>query len=126
MDAAQARALSQTLLARPEQALDVLAREELGLNPDDLGSPWQAAGTSFVAFAAGAAVPLPFLAGAAGVRAIQAAVLVTLAALFGAGLVLSLFTGRAALRSGARMVLIGAAAGAVTYLLGRALGVAIG
>jgi len=127
VDAAQARVLSQTLLARPEQALDVLAREELGLNPDDLGSSWQAGGTSFVAFAAGAAVPLlPFLAGAAGFRAIQAAVVVTLAALFGAGLVLSLFTGRDALRSGARMVLIGAAAGAVTYLLGRALGVVIG
>src|SRR6185437_4912831 len=93
VDAAQARVLSQTLLARPEQALDVLAREELGLNPDDLGSSWQAGGTSFVAFAAGAAVPLlPFLAGAAGFRAIQAAVVVTLAALFGAGLVLSLFT----------------------------------
>ncbi len=89
--------------------------------------PGRAGGTSFVAFAAGAAVPLlPFLAGAAGFRAIQAAVVVTLAALFGAGLVLSLFTGRDALRSGARMVLIGAAAGALTYLLGRALGVVIG
>src|SRR5579863_9816910 len=60
----KARAVSQALLARPQAALDVLAREELGLNPDDLGSPWQAGSTSFVAFALGALVPLlPFLLG---------------------------------------------------------------
>ena len=58
----QARAVSRALLAHPAQALDVLAREELGLNPDDLGSPWRAALSSFVTFAVGAAVPLvPFL-----------------------------------------------------------------
>jgi len=71
MDLTRAREVSQALLARPQQALDVLAREELGLNPDDLGSPWRAASVSFVAFAAGAALPLiPFLAGLAGARAI--------------------------------------------------------
>ena len=123
----QARELSQALLAQPAQALDVLAREELGLNPDDLGSPWQAATASFIAFALGAAVPLvPFLSGLSGGRATVCAVLVTLIALFLVGLGLSLFTGRQALRSAVRMVLIGGGAGGVSFLVGRAVGVAIG
>ncbi len=123
----QAREVSRALLATPEAALDVLAREELGLNPDDLGSPWQAAGSSFVAFALGAAVPLvPFLGGLGATRAVLAAVVITLVALFAVGLGLSLFTGRDALRSALRMVLIGGGASAVSYLAGQAVGVAIG
>jgi VIT1/CCC1 family predicted Fe2+/Mn2+ transporter len=122
----QARQVSRALLTNPAAALDVLAREELGLNPDDLGSPWRAAGSSFVAFALGAAVPLiPFLGGFSGVRATAGAVAVTLVALFAVGLGLSLFTGRDALRSALRMVLIGGGAGTVSFLVGRAVGVAI-
>src|SRR6185437_11990245 len=68
---AQAREVSRALLAHPDQSLDVLSREELGLNPDDLGSPSGAAVASFLSFAAGAAVPLvPFLADMAGRRAL--------------------------------------------------------
>jgi VIT1/CCC1 family predicted Fe2+/Mn2+ transporter len=127
VELSQARAVSQALLANPQAALDVLAREELGLNPDDLGNPWQAAGVSFVAFALGALVPLlPYLAGLRGVRATLLAALVTLLTLFLVGLGLSLFTGRQALRGALRMVLIGGAAGAVSFLVGKALGVAIG
>ena len=123
----QAREVSRALLANPQQALEVLAREELGLNPDDLGSPWQAATVSFLAFALGAAIPLmPFLAGFTGARVMLAAVLITLAALFLVGLGLSLFTGRQALRSALRMVLIGGGAAAVSFVVGRALGVALG
>jgi vacuolar iron transporter family protein len=123
----RAREVSRALLANPQQALDVLAREELGLNPDDLGSPWRAAITSFVTFALGAAVPLiPFLAGFAGTRAVEAAAGLTLLALFGVGLCLSLFTGRDALRGALRMVLIGGAAGGVSFLLGTLMGRAIG
>jgi vacuolar iron transporter family protein len=122
----QARAVSQALLANPQQALDVLAREELGLNPDDLGSPWQAATVSFIAFGLGAAIPLiPFLSGVSGARATLAAVLITLAALFLVGLGLSLFTGRHAVRGALRMVLIGGGAGAVSFVVGRSLGVAL-
>jgi vacuolar iron transporter family protein len=122
----QARAVSRALLARPEQALDVLAREELGLNPDDLGSPWRAAAASFVTFAVGAALPLaPFVARMSGAPAIIAAALITTVALFAVGLGLSLFTGRDALRSALRMVLIGGGAGTSCFLVGRALGVAI-
>ena len=123
----QAREVSRALLTNPAAALDVLAREELGLNPDDLGSPWQAAASSFVAFALGAAVPLiPFLCGFTGARATASAVAITLVALFAVGLGLSLFTGRDALRSAVRMVLIGGGAGAVSFLVGHAVGVAIG
>ena len=122
----QAREMSQALLARPEQALDVLAREELGLNPDDLGSPWGAASSSFLAFAAGAALPLvPFLAGATGMRAVVLAAATALVALFTVGLTLSLFTGRAGVRGGLRMVLIGGGAGLVSFCVGRAVGSAI-
>jgi vacuolar iron transporter family protein len=127
LELAQARTLSQALLANPRQALDVLAREELGLNPEDLGSPWRAAGASFVTFALGAALPLaPFLLRATGTRAVLQSAAVTLLALFVVGLGLSLFTGRSALWSATRMALIGGAAGAATFLLGRALGVVAG
>lgn len=122
----QAREVSQALLARPEQALAVLAREELGLNPDDLGSPWGAAVASFVSFAAGATVPLvPFLVGMNGDRVLAATAIVTAIALFAVGLALSLFTGRQALRGALRMVLIGGGAGAVAFWVGRALGAVI-
>jgi VIT1/CCC1 family predicted Fe2+/Mn2+ transporter len=120
---AQAREVSQALLARPEQALDVLAREELGLNPDDLGSPAGAATASFLSFAAGAALPLvPFLADMGGRRALVATAALTLIALFAVGLALSLFTGRQALRGALRMVLIGGGAGLVAFWVGRVLG----
>jgi VIT1/CCC1 family predicted Fe2+/Mn2+ transporter len=69
---------------------------------------------------------LPFLFGLSGTRALLTATAITLAALFAVGLGLSLFTGRAALRSALRMVLIGGGAGAVSFLLGRLLGVALG
>jgi len=123
----QAREMSRALLAQPEHALDVLAREELGLNPDDLGSPWNAAASSFVSFACGAVVPLaPFVAGLTGSRGIATAATVTLAALLSVGMALSLFTGRSAWRGGLRMVLIGGGAGVVSFLVGRLLGVALG
>ncbi|MGA7539567.1 MAG: VIT1/CCC1 transporter family protein [Steroidobacteraceae bacterium] len=123
---AQAREVSRALLARPDQALDVLAREELGLNPDNLGSPWGAAAASFLSFATGAAVPLiPFLIDMRGSRALGTTAVLTAIALFGVGLALSLFTGRQALRGALRMVLIGGGAGTLAFFVGRALGAAI-
>ena len=117
--------LATQLTAEPARALDTLAREELGLNPDDLGSPWGAALFSFSAFAVGAVIPLlPFLF-ASGVKSMTIAIALTMLALFGVGTVLSLFTGRNAWWSGARMLGIGAAAGAVTYMMGKMLGVTL-
>jgi len=120
-----ARRLAQTLIADPERALDALAREELGLNPDELGSPWGAASASFLAFAAGAAIPLlPFVLDE-GPRAFAASIGIAAVALFGVGATLSLFTGRSALASGLRMLAIGAAAGAATYAIGSLVGVGV-
>lgn len=117
--------LATQLTADPARALDTLAREELGLNPDDLGSPWGAALFSFAAFAVGASVPLlPFLF-ASGTKSMAIAIALTTAVLFGVGATLSLFTGRNAWWSGTRMLSIGCAAGLVTYLIGKLLGVTL-
>jgi vacuolar iron transporter family protein len=117
--------MAKTLTADPETALATLAREELGLNPEDLGSPWGAALFSFLSFAAGAAVPLaPFLFSAGEVSLI-AAISLTAVMLFAVGATLSLFTGRGAAYSGTRMLAIGAAAGTFTYLVGKLLGVTL-
>ena len=122
----EARQLADKLVADPEHALDTLAREELGLNPEELGSPWGAAISSFLSFAAGALLPLaPFML-APGPRALPVAIGITAVALFGVGAMLSLFTGRSAWHSGARMLLLGGLAGAITYAIGRVAGIAIG
>ena len=118
-------AMAKNLIADPEMALATLAREELGLNPEDLGSPWGAALFSFFSFAAGAALPLaPFLF-AAGAASLAIAIALTGVALFAVGATLSLFTGRSALAGGARMLAIGAAAGGFTYVIGKLLGVTL-
>jgi VIT1/CCC1 family predicted Fe2+/Mn2+ transporter len=122
----EATKLAKQIVADPQQALDTLAREELGLNPAELGSPTGAAASSFFSFAAGAALPLlPFLASSGG-RALYTSVGVTCVALFAIGATLSLFTGRSAWHSGARMLLLGGLAGAVTFGIGRLFGVALG
>jgi len=122
----EATSMAKTLTADPEVALKTLAREELGLNPDDLGSPWGAALASFVSFAAGAAIPLApffFLGSAA---SLPVSVALSAASLLAVGAALSLFTGRSAVYSGLRMLAIGGAAGTVTYLVGTLLGVTLG
>jgi VIT1/CCC1 family predicted Fe2+/Mn2+ transporter len=122
---AEAAELAKRLIADPENALDTLAREELGLNPDELGSPWSAAIASFVSFGIGALVPLlPFLVLARG-AALLTSIGMTGVALFGVGAIISLFTGRSAVRDGLRMLAIGGAAGALTYGCGSLLGVGL-
>jgi VIT1/CCC1 family predicted Fe2+/Mn2+ transporter len=121
----EASAIARRLLAEPERALDTLVREELGLDPDELGSPWGAAAGSFVAFAVGAVVPvLPYLL-SSGTSAFVASLALSLGALFAVGAGVSLLTGRGVLFSGLRQVAIGAAAAAVTFAVGSAIGVAI-
>ena len=120
----EATALAARLLSDPKTALDTLAREELGLDPEELGSPWGAALSSFAAFSVGALVPLaPFLLTGVFGNVIAASAVASAAALFLVGAVLSVFTSRGALVSGARMLLIGCAAAAVTYAVGGWLGV---
>lgn len=122
---AEAQAVADRLMMDPEKALDTMVREELGLDPDQLGSPWGAAWSSFVAFAVGALIPLvPFLLGS-GINALVAALALSFAALFAVGAAVSIVTGRGFLFSGARQVIIGAAAAAVTFAVGSAIGVAV-
>ena len=122
----EASKLATRIVADPEHALDTLAREELGLNPDELGSPWGAAIASFLSFAIGALLPLaPFMV-LSGPRTLPVAIGVTALSLFGVGALLSLFTGRGALRSGLRMLLLGGLAGAITFAVGHLAGVALG
>lgn len=121
----EAKALAQRMTADPDLGLDTLAREELGLNPDELGAPWMAAISSFLAFSVGGAIPLlPFLLGIQQ-QALQVSIILTSLALFSVGTVLSLFSGRNAWWGGMRMLLIGAAAGAFTYLIGSLMGTSL-
>jgi VIT1/CCC1 family predicted Fe2+/Mn2+ transporter len=123
LDKEEAARVAKSLIANPQSALDTLAREELGIDPQQLGSPAAAALSSFLSFAGGALVPLlPFLLGA-GSAALGATIGLTGVALFAVGATISLFTGRGALRGGLRMLLIGAAAAATTFVIGHALGV---
>jgi VIT1/CCC1 family predicted Fe2+/Mn2+ transporter/rubrerythrin len=120
---AEAATIAERMFSDPQHALDTLVREELGLDPDELGSPGGAALGSFVAFAIGALIPVvPYLI-TAGSTAFVAAIVLSLGALFAVGAGVSLLTGRGMLFSGTRQVLIGAAAAVVTYVVGRAIGV---
>ncbi len=125
ISAVEARRMADTLIQDPDRALDALAREELGLNPDELGSPWGAAISSFLSFAVGATIPLLPYVLLSGTSAFQGVILATAVSLFGVGAAISLFTGRHALRGGLRMLAIGGGAGAATWLIGRAMGVAL-
>ena len=122
---AEAATIAERIFRDPKHALDTLVREELGLDPDELGSAWGAAFGSFVAFGIGALIPvIPYLL-MAGQSAFVAAIALSVVALFAVGAGVSLLTGRSPLFSGGRQVLIGAAAAVVTYVVGLAIGVAV-
>ena len=118
--------MADALIRDPDKALDTLAREELGLNPAELGSPQLAATASFLAFAVGALLPLAPYFLFSGHIALLGTAVVTAICLFGVGATLSLFTGKRAFHGGLRMLLIGGAAGAGTWLIGRGLGIVLG
>lgn len=121
-----ARNMAEHLLADPKAALDTMAREELGLDPDDLGSPWVAAISSFLSFSVGALVPLlPYLF-ARGDGALWFAAVLSGVALASVGAGISMFTGRPAWRSGLRMLVLGGTAAAITYGIGSLVGVGVG
>jgi VIT1/CCC1 family predicted Fe2+/Mn2+ transporter len=126
LERADAQRVAAELMRDKEAALDTLVREELGIDPAELGgNPWSAAGFSFALFATGALVPvLPFLflKGAAATAASVAASALGLGAI---GVVTSLFSGRGPWFSAARQIAIGCVAAAVTYGMGRLLGVSL-
>jgi VIT1/CCC1 family predicted Fe2+/Mn2+ transporter len=122
----EARRIAATIMQDKSRALDTLAREELGIDPEELGgNPWSAAGTSFALFALGALVPiLPFIF-FTGLPAVGASVVLAALALAAIGMLTSLFNGRGAAFSAGRQVLFGCAAAAVTYGAGNLLGVSL-
>jgi VIT1/CCC1 family predicted Fe2+/Mn2+ transporter len=122
LDRPDAERLADTIMADREVALDTMAREELGLDPGQLGSPWVAAVSSLLSFAAGAfVVVLPYLIGS-GTAALGAAVGLALVAMFAVGATIGTLNGRSAIRMGLRQVLVGALAAAVTFGVGHVIG----
>ena len=126
LEEAQARALADRLMANKDTALDTLAREELGVNPEELGgSPWTAAGSSFALFSTGAIFPVAPFFFLDGLRAVAASVVLSGLALMAIGAGTSLFTGRTFAYSAMRQLVGGLAAAAITYGVGRLIGVAV-
>lgn len=118
----EARALARRIMRSPESALDTLTREELGLAPGELGSPWVAALSSFGSFAVGASIPvLPFLVGS-GTAALGVATALSAVTLFLVGAAIAVLAGRGPLRGGLRMVGIATVVGAASYLIGQLIG----
>jgi VIT1/CCC1 family predicted Fe2+/Mn2+ transporter len=122
----QARALAERLLSDKATALDTLAREELGIDPQELGgSAWQAGLWSFLLFSAGAIVPVAPFIFLHGFFALTASLVASGAALAAIGFGTSLFTGKSALFSALRQLAIGSAAAGITYAVGAAVGISI-
>ncbi|MBP9040599.1 MAG: VIT1/CCC1 transporter family protein [Anaerolineaceae bacterium] len=121
-----ARNLARQILANKETALDTLAREELGVDPKELGgSAWEAAATSFFLFALGAILPVAPFIFTGGMTAVFLSIGLSTIGLFLLGAVITLFTGRSILYSGFRMVLFGLVAAAITFGIGKLIGVSI-
>lgn len=123
---AQAKALADKIIGSSGTALETLAREELGIDPGELGgSAWSAAGTSFLLFAGGAIVPVLPLFFSGGIRAAIYSAALSAIAMFIIGAGTTLFTGRNIIWSGLRQLAIGIGAAAITFGLGRLIGVAV-
>lgn len=118
-----AAAVAEQVHADPELAVEVHTREELGVDPDNLPSPLVAAGSSFVSFAVGAALPvLPYVLGA---TTMLPALVISLVALFGCGALVSRVTTRTWWYGGLRQLLLGGVAAGLTYLIGELVGTAV-
>ncbi|MCZ7588448.1 MAG: VIT1/CCC1 transporter family protein [Gaiella sp.] len=123
----EAGQVAERLMADPATALDTHAREELGIDPDELGgSAWVAAGTSFVLFVVGAIVPIIPFAFLSGNAAVGLALALSGLGLFGIGAAITLLTGRGVLFSGLRQLAFGATAFVFTYAIGVLFGTAVG
>jgi len=125
LDPDHAKQVAEGLMADPEVALDVHAREELGVNPTQLGNPMVAAASSFGSFALGAFVPLVPWLGGGGNNAVWASVILGLSVAALVGAVLARLTERSVVRTVARQLLVVGGACGATYLIGTALGTSV-
>ena len=122
-----ARQFADRLLSNPEHALDTLSREELGMDPAELGgSAWVAAGTSFLLFAVGAIIPLMPFFFLKGMQAVLWSGIASAVGLFVIGAGITLVTGRSLWVSGLRQIIFGLGAAAITFGIGHLVGVQIG
>lgn len=121
----QARTLAETVMRDPEVALETHAREELGVNPEQLGSPLGAAAWSFASFSFGAVVPLVPWFVSSGMAATLASLVLAVALAVAVGAVIGGFTGRPPLRTVARQVLFTVVPAALTYAIGSLVGVGV-
>ena len=128
LTAEQARLMAKSITGGEiGRAVDTLAREELGIDPDELGgSAWVAALTSFFLFALGAIVPLSPFFFASGLGAVVASIVVSSLALMVVGAAITVVTGSSVIKTGGRQVLLGLFAAAVTFGLGTLVGRAVG
>jgi len=123
----EAQKLAKKIFDDPDLALESMVREELNVNPEELGgSAWEAAITSFILFAIGAIIPVISFTFLSGTAAIIGSLLVSAVGLFIIGTGITLFTGRTILFSGSRQVLFGLVAAGITFGIGRLIGVNIG
>lgn len=126
LPAEEAEQVAKTIMKDDEIALDTMAREELGLDPDELGSPWSAALSSLLAFAVGAVVVvLPYVFGS-GTAALVTAIVLAGLALFAVGAVIGVLNGRGAGRAGARQLLVGGVAALLVFGIGHLIGGGVG
>ena len=121
----EARAVAERIISNPEVALATLAREELGLDPSQLGYPWIAAISSFLAFGLGAVIPLLPNLFTEGLLALMLTIAVSGVATVGIGVLLGIITGKNPLWGGGRMLLAGTIAAGVTYGIGSAIGISL-
>ncbi len=127
LDEEEAKSLADRLLSDESTALDTLAREELGIDPGELGgSAWQAAITSFLLFAAGAIIPAAPFAFGGGLTIVVVSLALSVVGLFIIGAGITLTTGVPLLKAGGRQVVFGLAAAAITFGLGRLFGGVLG
>ena len=121
----EAGVVARRIMADPDVALDTKVREDLGLDPRSLGLPWGAAASSFVAFVLGAVVPvLPYLFGA-GSLAFSLSAGLSAAALAVVGAAVAAGSGRNVVLGGVKMLVVGSLAAAVTFGIGRLVGVTV-
>ncbi|MFN8624140.1 MAG: VIT1/CCC1 transporter family protein [Chloroflexota bacterium] len=122
----ESRTIVAKLFADDQRALDTMMRDEVGLDPKAIGGPWAAAISSFSAFFVGAIIPLlPFLI-TSGTPPLVTSVVISLVALFGLGVGVSVLTHRSWWKSGLRQMALGGIAALVTFIVGQAIGASVG
>jgi vacuolar iron transporter family protein len=122
VEEADARRIAEAIMRDPEVALEVHAREELGLRPGKTGSPWQAAGSSFVTFSIGAVIPLLPWFFATGISAALASIVLGAVSVLAVGWTVAIFTGRSRVRAALRQLAFATVAAGVAFGVGHLVG----